>query len=112
VLPAQTWGARVGTLSIVTTKTSPAKPAEKKATPWGAAMLLDEVVVPQRAGEKRFATSVQLLETEKGERLVRFSYSTGGVGRRGPVTLRRRDLERLRDALVDHPELAEAIAMT
>ena len=41
-----------------------------------------------------------------------FSYSTGGVGRRGPVTLRHRDLERLRDALVEHPELAEAIAMT
>jgi hypothetical protein len=101
-------------LSVVTTKTSAAKtkPAEKKATPWGAAALLDEVVVLQRAGERRFATSVQLLETEKGERLVRFSYSTGGVGRRGPVTLRRRDLERLRDALVDHPELAEAIAMT
>ena len=99
-------------MSIVTTKTTAAKPAEKKATPWGAAALLDEVIVSQRAGEKRFATSVQLLETEKGERLVRFSYSTGGVGRRGPVTLRARDLERLRDALVDHPELAEAIAMT
>lgn len=96
----------------MTTKTSAAKSGEKKATPWGAAVLLDEVVVLQRAGEKRFATSVQLLETEKGERLVRFSYSTGGVGRRGPVTLRRRDLDRLRDALVDHPELAEAIAMT
>jgi hypothetical protein len=97
-------------LSVVTTNSL--KPAEKKATPWGAAVLLDEVVVPQRAGEKRFATVVQLLETEKGERLVRFSYSTGGVGRRGPVTLRRRDLERLREALVDHPDLAEAVAMS
>jgi hypothetical protein len=92
--------------------TNSVKSAEKKATPWGSAVLLDEVVVPQRAGEKRFATIVQLLETEKGERLVRFSYSTGGVGRRGPVTLRRRDLDRLREALVDHPDLAEAIAMS
>jgi hypothetical protein len=92
--------------------TNAAKPAEKKATPWGSAMLLDEVTVPQRAGEKRFATFVQLLETEKGERLVRFSYSTGGVGRRGPVTLRKRDVERLREALVEHPDLAEAIAMS
>ena len=56
--------------------------------------------------------SPELLETDKGERLVRFSYSTGGVGRRGPVTLRERDLERLRAALVQHPELAEAIAMS
>ena len=92
--------------------TDTAKPVEKKATPWGPAALVDEVVVAQRAGEKRFATIVQLLETEKGERLVRFSYSTGGVGRRGPVTLRPRDLERLREALADHPELADAVAMT
>ena len=92
--------------------THAAKPAERKTTPWGSASLLDEVRVAQRAGDKHFATIVQLLETEKGERLVRFSYSTGGVGRRGPVTLRHRDLERLRDALGEHPELAEAIAMT
>src|SRR5947209_4514577 len=92
--------------------TSETKPATSKMTPWGPAALLDEVTVLQRAGEKHFATVVQLLETEKGERLVRFSYSTGGVGRRGPVTLRRRDLQRLRDALVDHPELSEAIAMS
>jgi hypothetical protein len=94
------------------TTPSAAKPADRKATPWGSASLLDEVRVQQRAGEKHFATIVQLLETEKGERLVRFSYSTGGVGRRGPVTLRARDLERLRAALVDHPDLAEAIAMS
>ena len=99
-----------GTLLVVTT--SAAKPTERKATPWGSAALLDEVRILQRAGEKHFATIVQLLETDKGERLVRFSYSTGGVGRRGPVTLRGRDLERLRAALVDHPELAEAIAMS
>jgi hypothetical protein len=62
--------------------------------------------VPQRAGEKRFSSIVQLLEDRKGERLVRFAYTTGGSARRGPVTLRARDLERLRAALVKHPELA------
>ena len=92
--------------------THAAKPAERKTTPWGSASLLDEVRVAQRAGDKHFATIVQLLETDKGEHLVRFSYSTGGVGRRGPVTLRERDIERLRAALADHPELAEAIAMS
>jgi len=83
----------------------------KAATPWGAARLVDELSLPQRAGEKRFATLVQLLETEKGEPLVRFAYSTGGVARRGPVTLRRRDLERLRTALAEHPDLAAALAI-
>ena len=80
----------------------------KAATPWGSSRVLDEVTVPQRAGEKRFSTVVQLLETEKGERLVRFAYTTGGVARRGPVTLRSRDVDRLRAALSDHPELAAA----
>jgi hypothetical protein len=42
---------------------------------------------------------------------VRFAYSTGGVARRGPVTLRSRDLERLRSALRDHPALAAALAL-
>ncbi len=83
----------------------------KAATPWGAAALLDEVTIAQRAGDKRFASIVQLLETEKGERLVRFAYSTGGVARRGPVTLRGRDLERLRAALDEHPALAEALGL-
>src|SRR5438094_10537503 len=78
------------------------------ATPWGAAKTLEQLTLPQRAGEKRFASVIQLLETDKGERLVRFAYTTGGVARRGPVTLRLRDLERLRAALAEHPELAEA----
>jgi hypothetical protein len=86
--------------------------ATKAATPWGAATLVEEVSVPQRAGEKRFATIVQLLENERGERLLRFAYSTGGTARRGPVTLRGRDLERLRAALAEHPQLAEVLAMT
>ena len=82
----------------------------KAATPWGRAELLDELTLPQRAGEKRFASVVQLLEA-RGERLVRFAYSTGGVARRGPVTLRARDLERLRDALSEHPDLAEVLRL-
>ncbi|TML04953.1 MAG: hypothetical protein E6G36_04155 [Actinobacteria bacterium] len=78
-------------------------------TPWGAAHAVEQLTLQQRAGEKRFASLVQLLETDKGERLVRFAYTTDGATRRGPVTLRQRDLERLRAALAEHPGLAEAI---
>jgi hypothetical protein len=67
--------------------------------------------VPQRAGEKRFASTVQLLEGKDGEQLIRFAYSTDGAMRRGPVTLRLRDLERLRKALVEHPGLASALQL-
>ena len=84
------------------------------ATPWGAAEVLDELTLPQRAGEKRFASVVQLLEAPSGELLVRFAYSTGGGARRaarGPVTLRVRDLERLRAALGEHPRLAEVLRL-
>ncbi len=73
--------------------------------------MVDELSVRQRAGEKRFASVVQLLEGPGGERLVRFAYATGGAARRGPVTLRARDLERLRAALPDHPELAVALGL-
>jgi hypothetical protein len=83
--------------------------ARKATTAWGEAVVLDEVTLPQRVGEKRFATVVQLLERERGERLVRFAYSTGGTARRGPVTLRTRDLERLRAALAEHPDLARLL---
>ena len=82
--------------------------SKTSATPWGAAKTLEQLTLPQRAGEKRFASVIQLLETDRGERLVRFAYTTGGVARRGPVTLRLRDLERLRAALAEHPELARA----
>jgi hypothetical protein len=85
------------------------KPTTKTATPWGSAKKLEELTLAQRAGEKRFASIVELLETERGERLVRFAYSTGGSVRRGPVTLRTRDLERLRAGLADRPGLAAAI---
>ena len=80
-------------------------------TPWGRAVLVEEVKLPQRAGDKRFASLVQLLETEAGERIVRFAYSTGGVARRGPVTLRARDFERLRASLREHPALAEVLRL-
>jgi hypothetical protein len=79
------------------------------ATPWGAAHPVEHVTLQQRAGDKRFASVVQLLETEKGERVVRFAYTTDGTTRRGPVTLKLRDLERLRAALAEHPGLAEAL---
>jgi hypothetical protein len=79
------------------------------ATPWGGAYAVEQLTLQQRAGEKRFASVVQLLETDKGERLVRFAYTTDGTTRRGPVTLKLRDLERLRAALPEHPGLAEAI---
>jgi hypothetical protein len=88
-----------------------ATPTPKAATPWGAASLVEEVTLPQRAGDRRFASVVQLLETAKGERLVRFAYTTGGSARRGPVTLRARDLERLRAALVECPALADALGL-
>jgi hypothetical protein len=54
---------------------------------------------------------VQLLETPKGERLVRFAYATDGTARRGPVTLRARDLDRLRAALAATPQLKEALRL-
>jgi hypothetical protein len=79
------------------------------ATAWGRAKLLDEVKLQQRAGDKRFVSLVQLLEDEKGDWLVRFAYSTNGVVRRGPVTLRGADLERLRKALAEHNQLAAAL---
>jgi hypothetical protein len=83
----------------------------RAATPWGSATLLEELKLPQQAGDKRFASFVQLLETGKGERLVRFAYATDGVARRGPVTLRVKDLERLRAALAKHPGLEEALRL-
>ena len=67
--------------------------------------------MPQRAGEKRFATIVELLRSERGESLVRVAYATDGIVRRGPVTLRPRDLERLRAALSERPALAAAIGL-
>lgn len=81
------------------------------STPWGPTTLLERVVLPQRAGDKRFSSVVELLEDGRGEQLVRFAYLTGGVVRRGPVTLRVRDLERLRAALGKSPALAELLGL-
>lgn len=84
----------------------------KTATPWGAATLVERLTLRQRAGDKRFSSVVELLENDHGERLVRFAYSTDGTTRRGPVTLRARDVERLREALAKTPELADALGGT
>ncbi|HJV29638.1 MAG TPA: hypothetical protein VJ645_03900 [Gaiellaceae bacterium] len=89
----------------------PAKAPTKVATPWGDAALVDQLEIRQRAGDRRFASVVQLLENAKGERLVRFAYTTDGTARRGPVTLRARDLAHMHDALRRHPELAEMLGL-
>jgi hypothetical protein len=83
----------------------------KAATPWGPAELVEELKLAQNAGQKRFSSLVQLLEAPGGEVLVRFAYATSGTARRGPVTLRVRDLERLRERLADCPRLAEALGL-
>ena len=85
--------------------------AATTATPWGPATLVEELSVPQRSGDKRFSSIVQLLEGAKGERLVRFAYSTDGTARRGPVTLRERDVEKLVSGLAACPQLAEALGL-
>lgn len=82
------------------------------ATPWGAAELVEEAAVAQRVGDRRFSVVVQLLEAPRnGERLIRFAYTTDGSTRRGPVTVRARDLERLRAALERAPVLREALGL-
>ena len=86
---------------------------EKRATattPWGTTTVVERVEVAQRAGERRFASLVELLEGDKGELFVRLAYSTDGVARRGPVTLRARDVARLRSVLGERaPRLAEIL---
>jgi hypothetical protein len=79
------------------------------ATAWGKASVAEEVKLAQSANGKRFTTIVQLLEDDRGEWLVRFAYATDGVARRGPVTLRGADLERLRKALAKTPRLRAAL---
>jgi len=75
------------------------------------AAVVEELALKQQAGEQRFASLVQLLEAPGGERLVRFAYTNDGVARRGPVTLRTRDLERLRKGLAGRPGLAQALGL-
>jgi hypothetical protein len=81
------------------------------STPWGSATLVERVTIKQRGGAKRFSSVVELLETARGDRLVRFAYSTDGVARRGPVTMKADDLRRLRDAVAAKPALAEALGV-
>ncbi len=88
-----------------------ARDTTKAATPWGPATLIEELRLPQQSGEKRFSSLVQLLENSKGERLVRFAYATDGVARGGPVTLRLRDLEKLRTGLAKSPGLEEVLRL-
>ncbi|HWG56273.1 MAG TPA: hypothetical protein VNT58_07085 [Gaiellaceae bacterium] len=95
----------------MTTKKNAERPPTPVTTPWGAAHVVEELRLPQQAGDRRFASLVQLLETPKGERLVRFAYATNGTARRGPVTLRARDLDRLRAALEERPQLQEALGL-
>ena len=82
---------------------------DKAATPWGPATVVEQVKVSQRAGGRAFASVLQLLETADGEPLVRLAYTTDGVVRRGPVTLRPRDLEQLRAKLDTGSPLAAAL---
>src|SRR5262245_31158288 len=85
--------------------------AGKVTTAWGSAVVVDEISIPQSADDKAFSSTVQLLEGEGGERYVRFAYTTDGIHRRGPVTLREGDLERFHAELADRPELAAALGL-
>src|SRR4051794_18344483 len=88
---------------------SGAETVTKAATPWGQAKVVEEVKVAQRVGDRRFASLLQLLENDRGELLVRIAYTTDGVVRRGPVTLRPKDVERLRATLAPGSALATAM---
>jgi hypothetical protein len=80
-------------------------------TPWGKATVREELEIPQASGEKVFASVVQLLDGPGGETLVRFAYTTGGTGRRGPVTLRAEDLASLRSGLRECRGLGRALGL-
>lgn len=80
-------------------------------TPWGKATVKEIAEIKQTAPIGDFATIIELLVREDGETMVRFAYATGekSTARRGPVTLRSLDLQKLRKALVKTPELAAAL---
>lgn len=102
-------GDPVAKLAAPVTSTTRKTATVKAATPWGLASVVEEVRVSQRVGDKQFASLLQLLEGKRGEPLVRFSYTTDGVSRRGPVTLRLKDIERLRATLDPSSPLAVAL---
>jgi hypothetical protein len=81
------------------------------STPWGPATLVEEARVNQTGGGKKFTTLFQLLESRRDEKFVRIAYTTDGIVRRGPVTLRARDLERLHAALEGRPALAALLGL-
>jgi hypothetical protein len=85
--------------------------ATKAITAWGETRVVEEVTLPQSAGDRRFASVVQLLEADGGARYVRFAYTTDGRARRGPVTLRAEDLKRLTESLAERPGLAAALGI-
>ena len=80
-------------------------------TAFGEAEIAEQVTLKQRVNGKQFSTLVQLLEDDTGEWLIRFAYATDGVARRGPVTLRGADVERLRVALRKTPRLQALLGM-
>lgn len=79
-------------------------------TAFGNANVTEEIRLPQSANGKKFETRVQLLETEDGESLVRVCYTTDGIARRGPVTVRTADLKRLARLLEKTARLRAVIA--
>jgi hypothetical protein len=79
------------------------------STAFGSATVVEQINVKQTADGKAFTTLVELLETEEGETLVRIAYSTDGVARRGPVTVRKSDLRRVAKALEKTPKLKAVI---
>jgi hypothetical protein len=81
------------------------------ATPWGQATVVERLSLRQQAGDKRFDSVIELLETKRGDQLIRVAYATDGTNRRGPVTFRARDVERLRTALARSPALAAALGL-
>jgi hypothetical protein len=78
-------------------------------TPWGETTVVEQVALPQQIGGKRAASVVQLLENARGDLFVRFAYATDGTVRRGPVTLRERDLRKLNALLGRAPRLRSAL---
>lgn len=75
-------------------------------TAFGEATIAEQIVVDQ--GD--YQAMVELLDGEDGEQLVRFAYSTDGRVRRGPLTLREKDLAKIRKALTKTGRLREALA--
>ena len=64
----------------------------------------------QRAGDRRFATIVQLLVDEKGNELVRFAYSTDGTAREAPSPSAAATSS-ASAALAEHPAIKGALGM-